>query len=92
MKYCDDHDVIDYDETGKPITRTVLRKAFEMVQDEDDWKNPICATFEVISDAAMNRISKAIEFYTGSKAEWSNSENLWLVTAKGYYLSNGENP
>ena len=89
MKYCDDNDVVAFDKNGNPVTRSILQKYFEMVQDNDNWKNPIKACLIAVSDYTRNMISLSIEFYTGSKAKWSNTDNIWLVTANGYYLTCG---
>ena len=89
MNYCDERQQIDVDEQGNPITRVILERYFDMAKDSENWKNPIRATFVAVSEHTRLMISKAIEFYTGSKAEWKNEGEHWTVTAKGYYLTCG---
>jgi len=89
MQYCEDFQVIDYDENKYPITRAILSKFFDMVKDHDNWKDPICAFFLNTNEHQRLMISRAIEFYTGSKAEWKFTGDGYTVTAKGYYLTCG---
>lgn len=89
MNYCEEHEVVMQDDTGKPITRATLSKFFDMVQPPDNWKGPICEIFLDINDHQKFMISTAIEFYTGSKAKWKIKDNVSVVTALGYYLTCG---
>jgi len=58
---------------------------FEIVQDENNWKNPINKTI-VADEPTRANISDAIHFFTGTQATWKKSETFWNVTADGYYL------
>lgn len=87
--YCDVNETVAYNKDGKPVTRAILQRYFEMVEDADNWKNPIMAKFEILSDKAKELISMAITFYTGSEAKWSTDGKFQTVTADGYYLTTG---
>jgi hypothetical protein len=89
MNYCDTHDVIGCAGDGTEYTRDILQKYFEMVEDKENWKNPIKACLVAIDEKTRTMISIAIAFFTGSESKWSNTDNIWLVTAPGYYLTCG---
>jgi hypothetical protein len=65
--------------------REEMEGYFNLVKDPGNWKNPI-ATFFHRSDATPDKIAKAIEYYTGSEAEFEDvGEGWWKVTSPGYY-------
>lgn len=74
-----------------PDGRTIadLRRAFEYVQDPENWKMPIAKRCFNISDDERTTISNAIEFFTGSKPTWTPGGRAWIVRADGYYAATG---
>lgn len=70
-----------------------LRRAFERVQDKADWKNPIDAFIGQADTTERRKIATAIEFFTGSRAEWISAQRrtkaVWTVQAPGYYQACG---
>lgn len=64
-------------------------EVFELVQNEDHWKNPIDATID--ADAAtMDEIADAVVFYTGSVPTFERVQGNGLrVRAAGYYRTIG---
>jgi len=60
-----------------------LKKAFELVEDEEHWKNPIDK--QVSSDVDINAISDAITFFTGTFAVITKNQNGYRVQALGYW-------
>lgn len=75
-----------------------LRKAFELVQDKTNWKNPIRKRVRAedfvkigITESWQDVVSEAIGFYAGSHTRITfNAQNYtYLVEAQGYYLSVG---
>ena len=79
------------------MTHPQIREAFERVQDETDWKNPIDKALRGVTIAEMNQILYAVEFFTGTKANIDlidPSEEVTMyqpsrwnvrITAPGYY-------
>ena len=81
---------IDQEIVWKNFTRAQLRAAFEMVENEDHWKNPINKTLHILTEEQRTLISEAIIFFAASKATWTHIYgNLWNVKADGYYASVG---
>jgi hypothetical protein len=73
---------------GFPITRNDALRAFDAVQNPTNWKLPIdCAITldRAIALGGLNAISGAVEFFTGSKAEFREEGNEIRVRAAGYY-------
>lgn len=63
-----------------------LKKAFEMVENKDDWKAPIKA---MVSDADLNDVIEAIRFYTATEPVVTTMfafPGFSLVTSCGYRL------
>lgn len=68
-------------------TEADLEFAFDCVKDLTNWKLPINVTVGT-SVTRLNKelIATAIEFYTGSVAEFTDNEDgSYTVTATGYY-------
>ena len=67
------------------FTYDQLRSAFETVQDEDHWKNPISA----VIPAGQHRLTAAaIEFFAGGGSRVrsiADRDDLFFIEAPGYY-------
>ena len=88
-RYCDANDVIGYDENKNPVCRDELSKWFGFVQNRSNWKMPIRHIAPNVTEHERYMISMAIEFFTGSVAEWSQIKGEWMVEAEGYYAACG---
>lgn len=69
--------------------RDVMKRAFELVADADDWKNPINARFHVqnMIDAGVifSEVILSIEYYTATLPFWEVGEDGWYeIKAEGY--------
>lgn len=71
----------------KTYTDTQKRKAFKLVADKTNWKNPIDTIVPKNSDTDL--ISEAVTFFTGSVPDFVTTKKGIRVTADGYYLSIG---
>jgi hypothetical protein len=81
--------------TGR--TREQLKVAFESVQDQENWKNPIHKVLP-ISQVDIPLISEAVAFYTGCHPTFNcpardeagrfSYDNI-LIVADGYYKAVG---
>jgi len=61
-----------------------LRKAFEQVEDPEDWRGPISSLVEV---ADLDLVMTAISYFTGTEAVVEGfSDELRRVTSEGYRL------
>lgn len=92
-KYVDENMVVGFVGKGKdmkPVTRAVLKEAFEMVEDKENWKNPVRAEVSCLSWTTLLVVKYAVTYFTGSVAKVKRLENgNYLVTAPGYYLTCG---
>ena len=86
QNFCDQHDAVTFDENGTPVTRFLLRQWFNVVCNEKNWKSRIYKTLSSISEHERHLTTMAIEFFTGSQAQWTDVGNgEWRVEANGYY-------
>lgn len=85
MNFVDTHQVVGQVQ-GVPVTRSELSECFNQVANSDNWKNPINAILPC-EDTSLNRdlYAKAIEFFTGSIAEFTVDDKGTWIKAKGYY-------
>lgn len=83
-------------ETKHP--ESVLRKAFELVEDKRNWKNPIRKRVKTedfakagITGDWQEVVREAIGFYAGSHTliTYNQQNCTYLVEAEGYYKSIG---
>lgn len=75
---------------GQPITRADFRKAFDLVCDKANWKNPIAAEVVLEDDRAAYILKQAVIFFTASIPEFFNiGPNRFRVVAAGYYVACG---
>ncbi len=88
MNFIDNNDLIT-EVNGKGVSRRELQDAFEKVQNKDNWKMSVNAYVPESDDAAKNLYAAAIEFFTGSKAEFMALSNGMVVKAEGYYAAVG---
>lgn len=89
IQYCDDNEGIVEASDGRPLSRSMLKYHFARVEDGVNWKNPINKLLVAVKPEEREYISLAIEFFTGSKAFWSQEDMAWRVKAAGYYLTCG---
>lgn len=79
-------------ETGTIFSRAELREAFEMVQDETNWKNPIDAA---IPAYMRDAVEEAVVFFAGCRPTFTainkgrRSLRRLRVQAVGYYAAVG---
>lgn len=67
-----------------------LREAFKRVENQENWKYPVCCVLPKATKTERDRIARAIAFFTGSVAKWEKLKSTgWRVTAPGYYKSIG---
>lgn len=65
-----------------------LSAAFDLVQNQENWKLPIDHT--VRDEVPQHQVEAAITFYTGSVATIEDrSDGSYRVTAAGYYACIG---
>ena len=69
-------------------TRKQLREVFHKVENKDNWKYPIQA---VIEKDDLGIVTKAVEFFTGSKVEVVSTLTTGKIAvyASGYYETIG---
>lgn len=64
-----------------------LRKAFAIVENKDNWKNPIDSW---IQKRDLQLITEAVEFFTGSTVKTiEDTETHIHIKAGGYYITCG---
>jgi hypothetical protein len=70
-------------------TATEMQKLFELVQNEEHWKNPIDAW--VPKETDMDALNEAVIYYTGSSILVGETNDLGMthITADGYFLTIG---
>lgn len=79
-------------ETGTVYSRQELHDAFTLIQDKNNWKNPIDSTLPRGADVQM--FHEAVIFFAGCTPKFSMSYNasgmqVIRVKAKGYYMAVG---
>ena len=80
---------------GVDYMKSELKRAFEMVEDPTNWKNPICDA--PIPAYMRDVVEEAVVFFAGCRPNFKPFVNakgeanfrLMLVNAPGYYLSIG---
>lgn len=75
-------------ETMTKYSAAELRFAFELVQDETNWKNPICAA---IPDHYVDQVTEAVVFFAGCRPTFKPLARKGMVqcNAVGYYNAVG---
>lgn len=67
-----------------------LRKAFDVVSPAENWKAPIDKSLIVKSAEERRKIAKAVQFFTGSEADWTHDgAGRWTLKAAGYWAAVG---
>ncbi len=74
---------------GRKVTRGELKLAFELVEDDKNWKNPIDITIDDPGSAMISMIDEAVLFFTGARPIFEYDNKNVRVHAAGYYLSIG---
>jgi hypothetical protein len=87
-KYINDHDIV-CEICGIPATKSDLMEYFNKVQNKENWKNPINAFVNEKDEISIEAYTKAIEFFTGSKATCTSVGKGTLIVADGYYKACG---
>ena len=65
-----------------------VREVFEMVEDPEDWKNPINKVIDAPDEKLQKEIEEAVIFYTASIPDFRPMRNGKVrVVAEGYYLA-----
>ncbi len=65
-------------------------KHFEMVEDAENWKNPIDKIIDTPDDEVEKKIFNAVIYFTGSVPRFTALPNgKTRVTAQGYYMAVG---
>lgn len=66
------------------FTKEQLSEAFDVVKDQDRWKNPIDA---IVPRTMIAVLEKAIPWFTGTPADFEETQDpdKVRVTAPGYY-------
>ncbi len=66
-------------------TLNQLEKAFEAVQNPNDWKAPICAA---VKGEAVNLVVEAVKYYTATVPTISLNTNsmTYLIESEGYRM------
>jgi hypothetical protein len=88
MNYCDKNELVA-EVGGVLVTKSLLRYAFEKVENKKNWKLPIAARVYISEAWDKELIAKAIEFFTGSKATFAQGRGMVQVSAPGYYAACG---
>jgi hypothetical protein len=72
-------------------TRRELKEAFELVQDTQNWKNPINRMVPTCSGADLNLITSAVVFFAGCVPTFrvDRKTGCTIVKAAGYYAAVG---
>jgi hypothetical protein len=87
--WVDSHEIICVID-GIPIPKEALKTAFNIVANPVNWKLPIDKDDVSEESFCQKIISKAIEFFTGSTATWTElPDKSWNVKAPGYYIATG---
>jgi hypothetical protein len=75
---------------GRPVTRGQLSKAFDLVKNDEHWKNPIDKTLLMMTCEEEAMIYEAVLFFAGCRPTFKfNEDGSVRVRAQGYYLSVG---
>jgi len=69
-------------------TSDELANAFFLIQDDENWKEPIVS---LINKADFELMEAATVHYTGSLLDWEHTDdpNLIVISAAGYYATIG---
>jgi hypothetical protein len=69
-------------------THQELREAFELIENKENWKNPISA---VIDSMKFYLCDAAAEYFTGAglKKVFQVSDSRVMISGPGYYLTIG---
>ena len=75
---------------GKPVTRGQLAEKFDLIKNEDHWKNPINKTIDKPSDNDLEMLHEAVHFFTGScLTTYPRDDGRLHCEADGYFLTIG---
>lgn len=74
---------------GFDYTRAELSAYFDMVKNDEHWKNPIDKIVRIKDFRTKVGIREAVVFYTGSTPSFTPTAGHFRVTAAGYYMTIG---